>query len=65
MVQTYSFVDDFHEDAVQSCSVVKSEHETNYGFWTSECNVQATISTYNTLHDKYMNLLYIPFQHFG
>ena len=47
--QTYSFVDEFLEEAVRSSSRYESGQKVEDEFWTSEHNIHASISVNNTL----------------
>ena len=50
--QTYSFVDEFLEEAARSSSKYKSGQEVEDDFWTAEHNIHTSISVSNTLHNK-------------
>ena len=58
--QTYSFVDEFLEEAVRSSSIYESGQEVEDDFWTAEHNIYASNSVNNTLHNKCMSLLLLP-----
>ena len=58
--QAYSFVDEFLEEAVRSSSIYESGQEVDDDLWTTEHNIHASISVNNTLHNKCMNLLFLP-----
>jgi hypothetical protein len=51
---------EFHEETVNTSNIYESQQETDYHFWTLEHNVHTSISINNSLHDKYMNLLFLP-----
>ena len=58
--QTFSFVDEFLEETVRSSSIYESGQEVEDEIWTAEHNIHASISVNNTLHNKCMNLLFLP-----
>jgi hypothetical protein len=61
--QNYTFIDEFLEVSVKNSNLYESDRETGYDFWTSEHNIHASISINNTLHNKCMNLLFLPERH--
>jgi hypothetical protein len=61
--QNYNFFDEFLEEAVKNYNLYEPEQETEYGFWTSEQSIQASISIESTLHNKFMNLLLLSEKH--
>jgi hypothetical protein len=61
--QNYTFIDEFLEEAVKNSNIHESDQETGYDFWTSEHNIYASISINNTLHNKCMNLRFLPERH--
>ena len=56
---TYSFVDEFLEEAIKRSSIYESGQEIEDDVWTPERNVHASISIINTLHNKCMTLLFL------
>jgi Domain of unknown function (DUF1926) len=58
--QSYTFIDKFLEEAVKNSNLYESDQKTGYDFWTLEHNMHASISVNNTLHNKCMNLLFLP-----
>ena len=58
--QSYDFVDEFLEEALRSSSLFETEHDLEYDHWSSDHNIHASISISNTLHNKCMNLLFLP-----
>ena len=50
----------FLEEAVKISSIYESGQEVEDDFWTAEHNIHASISVNNTLHNKCMNLLFLP-----
>ena len=53
--QSYDFVDEFLEEALISSSLFAT-----YDHWSSDHNIHASIRISNTLHNKCMNLLFLP-----
>jgi hypothetical protein len=43
--------------------IYESDQETGYNMWSSEHNMNASISISNTLHNKCMSLLFLPERH--
>jgi hypothetical protein len=61
--QSYGFVDEFLEEALNTFNTYEAQQETDYEFWTSEYNVNTSISINNTLYNRCMNLLFLPENH--
>jgi hypothetical protein len=57
---TYSFSTEFPEEAVNTFNTSEPEQEIDYDFWTPEDKMHTSISLYDTLHNKRMNLLFLP-----
>jgi hypothetical protein len=57
--QTYAFVDDFLEEAIKSSSIHEEDEDENedvdYEYLSSNHNAHATLSTSNSLQQKWMN----------
>jgi hypothetical protein len=58
--QTYTFVDEFLEEVMKSSSLHEADEDVDYEYWSSNHNAHATLSIRNSLHNKFMNLLYLP-----
>jgi hypothetical protein len=58
--QTYAFVDECLEEAMNSSSIYETDKDVDYEYWSSNYNVHATLSISNSLHKKCMNLLHLP-----
>jgi hypothetical protein len=58
--QSYGFVDEFLEKALNTSNIYEAQQDTAYDFWISDHNVHTSISINNTL---YMNLLFLPENH--
>jgi phosphoserine aminotransferase len=58
--QTYDFVDEFLEEAMKSPSLYEADEDIDYEYWSSNHNAHATISISDSLHNKCMNLSYLP-----
>lgn len=63
--QSYDYVDEFLDEALRNSSLFETEHDLEYDHWSSDHNIHASISISNTLHNKCMNLLFLPetYQH--
>ena len=59
---TYGFVDEFLEDAIKS-SNLHEELDTDYDPWNPEHSIYTSIRMNSTLHNKCMNLLFLPEAH--
>jgi hypothetical protein len=58
--QTYAFVDEFLEEAMKSSSILETDEDVDYEYWSSNHNADATLSISNSLHNMCMNLLHLP-----
>ena len=58
--QSFDFVDEFLEEALRCSSLFETENDLEYDHWSSDHNIHASISISNTLHNKCMNLLFLP-----
>ena len=58
--KSYDFVDEFLEESLRSSSLFETEHDLEYDHWSSDHNIHASITISNTLHNKCMNLLFLP-----
>jgi hypothetical protein len=59
--QTYTFGDEFLEEAMKSASIYEADEDVDvdYEYWSSNHNAHTTLSISNSLHSKCMNLLYL------
>jgi hypothetical protein len=58
--QTNGLVDEFLEEAMKISSIHETDENVDYDYWSSNHHAHATLSISNSLHNKCMNLLYIP-----
>jgi hypothetical protein len=58
--QSYDFVDESLEEVLRISSLFETEHDLEYDHWSSDHNIHAIISISNALHNKFMNLLFLP-----
>jgi hypothetical protein len=58
--QTYTFVDEFLEEAMKSLSIYETDEDVDYEYWSSNNNAHLTLSISNSLHNKCMNPLHLP-----
>jgi hypothetical protein len=47
--QDYGFIDEFLEEAVNTCNLHETQQKTDYDYWTSEHNVHTSINIINIL----------------
>jgi hypothetical protein len=50
--QTYTFVDEFFEEAMKSSSLYETDQDVDYEYWSSNHNAQATLSISNSLQNN-------------
>jgi hypothetical protein len=58
--QTYAIFDEFVEEEMKSSSIYETDEDVDYEYWSSNHNSHAKLSTNNSPHSKFMNLLYLP-----
>jgi hypothetical protein len=61
--QTCAFVDEFFEESMKSSSIYETDEDVDYKYWSSNHNAHATLSISNSLHNKCMNIFYLPEKH--
>jgi hypothetical protein len=58
--QTYAFVDEFLEEAINISSIYETDEDVDHEYWVSNHVAHVTLSISNSLHNKFMNLLHLP-----
>jgi hypothetical protein len=58
--QTYAFVDEFLEEAIKCLSIIETDEDVDYEYWSSTHNAHVTLSISNSVLNKCMNLLHLP-----
>jgi hypothetical protein len=58
--QTYTFVDEFLDEAMEYLSIYETDEDVDYEYWSSNHNGHATLSIGNSLYNTSMNLLHLP-----
>jgi hypothetical protein len=61
--QICDFVDEFLEEEMKSSSIYEIDGDVDYEYWSPNHNAHATLSISNSLHNKCMNLLHLPWKY--
>jgi hypothetical protein len=57
---TYGFINEYHEEAINTSNIYEFTQKMDYYYWISEHNAHDSISMNNNFYNMFINLLCLP-----